>query len=70
MKNSSQTNYSSALETVRNLKERYGETWSTINTENAARMVAQNRLKTGLDMAKYTPAILRTDMAEYDIDPS
>lgn len=70
MKNSSQTNYSSALETVRNLKEKYGETWSTINTENAARMVAQNRFKTGLDIAKYTAAIMRKDMAEYDVDPS
>lgn len=70
MKNSSQTNYSSALETVRNLKEKYGETWSTINTENAARMVAQNRFKTGLDISKYTAAIMRKDMAEYDVDPS
>ena len=40
--------YSSALETVRNLKQKYGDTWNDINPEYAARMVAQNRFKTGL----------------------
>lgn len=70
MKNSAQTNYSSALETVRNLKEKYGESWKAINPESAARMVTQNRFKTGLDIAKYTAAIMRKDMAEYDADSS
>jgi isocitrate lyase len=70
MKNLSQTNYSSALQTVRDLKEKYGNTWKTINSENAARMVTQNRFKTGLDIAEYTAAIMRKDMAEYDADPS
>jgi len=70
MKNLSQTNYSSALQTVRNLKEKYGETWNAIRPESAARMVAQNRFKTGLDIAKYTAAIMRKDMAEYDADSS
>ena len=69
MKNLSQTNYSSALQTVRSLKEKYGENWNSINTNNAARMVAQNRFKTGLDIAKYTAAIMRKDMAEYDANP-
>ena len=54
MKNLSQTNYRSALQTVRNLKEKYGETWNAINPVSAARMVAQNRFNTGLDIAKYT----------------
>jgi isocitrate lyase len=34
--------------------------------ESAARMATQNRFKTGLDIAKYTAAIMRKDMAEYD----
>lgn len=70
MKNLAQSNYSSALETVRNLKGKYGNTWNAINSESAARMVTQNRFKTGLDIAKYTAAIMRKDMAEYDADSS
>ena len=70
MKNLAQTNYGSALETIRNLKVKYGNTWKAINSENAARMVAQNRFKTGLDIAKYTAGIIREDMAEYDADSS
>ncbi|SDS97935.1 isocitrate lyase [Maribacter dokdonensis] len=70
MKNLEQSMYSSALETVRNLKQKYGDTWNDINPENAARMVAQNRFKTGLDIAKYTAGIMRKDMADYDVDPS
>ena len=70
MKNLSQTNYSSALQTVRNLKAKYGETWNSINTKNAARMFVQNQFKTGLDIAKYTASIMRKDMADYDADSS
>jgi len=70
MKNLAQSNYSSALETVRNLKAKYGNSWNAINSESAARMVTQNRFKTGLDIAKYTAAIMREDMAAYDADSS
>ena len=70
MKNSSQTNYISALDTVQKLKAKYGNPWGSISPENAARMAAQNRFKTGLDIAKYTAAIMRKDMAEYDADSS
>lgn len=70
MKNLSQSNYGSALETVRNLKEKFGDSWSAINPESAARMTTQNRFKTGLDIAKYTAAIMRKDMAAYDADNS
>ena len=70
MKNLSQTNYGSALETVRQLKAKYGATWDAINPENAARMVNQNRFKTGLDIAKYTASVMREDMAAYDTDSS
>jgi isocitrate lyase len=68
MKNLSENSYSSALDTVRNLKEKYGNSWDAINSKSAARMVSQNRFKTGLDIAKYTAAIMRKDMAEYDAD--
>jgi isocitrate lyase len=70
MKNLAQSKYSSALETVRNLKVKYGNSWNAINSESAARMVTQNRFKTGLDIAKYTASVMRKDMAEYDADAS
>ncbi|WP_026839718.1 isocitrate lyase [Gillisia sp. JM1] len=70
MKNLAHSNYQSALDTVRNLKEKYGETWNAINSESAARMIAQNRFKTGLDIAKYTAGIMRKDMSDYDADSS
>ena len=64
------TSYKSAIETIRSLKAKHGDNWAAINAENAARMVVQNRFKTGLDIAKYTAAIMRKDMAEYDADSS
>ncbi|WZL88523.1 isocitrate lyase [Salinimicrobium sp. 3283s] len=70
MKIQPQTNYRSALEAVKKLKEKYGETWNSINPESAARMITQNRFRTGLDIARYTAAIMRKDMEEYDADPS
>jgi isocitrate lyase len=70
MKNLQLNNYSSALETVKDLKKKYGQTWDAIQPENAARMAFQNQFKTGLDIAKYTAAIMRKDMAEYDADSS
>lgn len=70
MKNLSQSNYSSALQTVKDLKNKYGKTWEAIRPESAARMATQNRFRTGLDIAKYTAAIMRKDMAEYDADVS
>lgn len=70
MKNLAQSNYSSAIETVRNLKAKYGNAWDAINPESAARMATQNRFKTGLDIAKYTAEIMRADMAAYDEDSS
>ena len=47
-----------------------GSAWNAINPEYAARMELQNRFKTGLDVARYTADIMRTDMAEYDADSS
>ncbi|MEX0810850.1 MAG: isocitrate lyase [Chitinophagales bacterium] len=65
-----QSSYVSALETVQKLKEKYGEAWREINPEYVARMYTQNRFKTGLEIAKYTAAIMREDMAAYDADHS
>lgn len=62
--------YNSAINVVRQLKQKHGNSWTTINEENAARMATQNRFKTGLDIAKYTAAIMRKDMAEYDANPA
>ena len=45
-------------------------TWSAIKPEHAARMRAQNKFQTGLDIAKYTAKIMREDMANYDNDTS
>ncbi len=70
MKNLGQSNYQSALELVQNLKEKHGDSWAAINPKNAARMVIQNRFKTGIDIAKYTAQIMRKDMQAYDLDPS
>jgi isocitrate lyase len=58
MKNLEQSNYSSALNCKR-FKSKVRNTWNAINPESAARMVTQNRFKTGLDIAKYTAAIMR-----------
>ena len=40
-----------------------------INPENAARMRMQNQFQSGLDIARYTAAIMRRDMEEYDASP-
>ena len=48
----------------------HGGTWDGINPEAVARMRVQNRLQTGLDIARYTAAIMRRDMAAYDADPA
>ncbi|GAA5131935.1 isocitrate lyase [Thalassotalea piscium] len=44
--------------------------WQAINAESVARMRLQNQFKTGLDIAKYTAAIMRKDMDAYDNDPT
>jgi len=70
MKTLKHTNYTSVLDTVKQLKARFGENWKDINPGHAAQMFVQNRFKTGLDIAKYTASIMRKDMAEYDADPT
>ena len=62
--------YLTAIDAIRELKAKFGDTWRDISPEDAARMQMQNQFKTGLDIAKYTAAIMRKDMAEYDADSS
>jgi isocitrate lyase len=45
-------------------------TWDGIDAEAVARMRLQNQFQTGLDIARYTAAIMRRDMAAYDADPA
>jgi isocitrate lyase len=47
-----------------------GGAWDGIDAESVARMRVQNRFLTGLDIARYTAAIMRKDMAAYDADPA
>ncbi len=47
-----------------------GKPWDAISGENIARMRAQNRFKSGVDIARYTAKIMREDMAAYDADPA
>lgn len=58
------------IQAITALKEAAGSPWGAINPESAARMRAQNKFKTGLDIAKYTAKIMREDMAAYDEDPA
>ncbi|HEX5344390.1 MAG TPA: isocitrate lyase [Duganella sp.] len=62
--------YQDDIKAVAALKAEQGSAWDAINPESAARMRAQNKFKTGLDIAKYTAKIMRADMAAYDKDPS
>ena len=62
--------YQQDIDLVATLKAAQNGTWDGIDPEYAARMKAQNRFKTGLDIAKYTAGIMRRDMEEYDADSS
>ena len=64
------SNINQDIDAVATLRDQQGAAWDAINPESAARMRAQNRFKTGLDIAKYTAAIMRKDMADYDADTS
>jgi isocitrate lyase len=64
------TLYQDDTQAVEALKNAAGSSWDAINPESVARMRAQNRFKTGLEIAQYTADIMRKDMAEYDADSS
>ncbi|WP_154222920.1 isocitrate lyase [Marinicella rhabdoformis] len=63
-------NYQKEMNSADGLIKKNLSTWDAINPEFVARMKLQNRFKTGLDIAKYTAAIMRKDMKDYDADSS
>jgi isocitrate lyase len=67
---STMASYSENIESLSHLCETHGDTWNGINPEYAARMRAQNRFRTGIEIAQYTADIMRADMAAYDADSS
>ncbi|MDX1589030.1 MAG: isocitrate lyase [Oleiphilaceae bacterium] len=62
--------YAKDIEQTAALRSQQKGTWDNINPEYAARLRAQNRFQTGLDIARYTAKIMREDMAAYDADSS
>ena len=62
------TQYSDDIASIQSVKESAGSPWDAIDAESAARMRAQNKFKTGLEIAQYTADIMRRDMAEFDKD--
>ena len=62
------TSYINDVQSYAKLRETAGSAWNAISPENATRMKHQNRFRTGLDIARYTAAIMRKDMADYDAD--
>ncbi|MCT9002188.1 isocitrate lyase [Microbacterium memoriense] len=64
------TTYDDDVRSIDALKTQIGSAWHAIDPENVARMRAQNRFRTGLEIAQYTADIMRRDMAEYDGDSS
>ena len=62
------SNYQENIAKFTDLCAQQGGGWNAISPEYAARMKLQNRFQSGLDIARYTAAIMRQDMAEYDAD--
>jgi isocitrate lyase len=62
--------YAQDIQQSQALIESEGAPWDGISAEAVARMRAQNRFQTGLDIARYTARIMREDMAAYDADPA
>jgi len=62
--------YNDNIQAVTDLCAAQGDSWNAINPESVARMRAQNRFQTGIDIAKYTAKIMREDMEAYDNDSS
>ena len=62
--------YQDDIKSVTFAAEENGSSWNAINPESVARMRAQNKFKSGLDIAQYTADIMRKDMKDYDLDNS
>ncbi|WP_020162174.1 isocitrate lyase [Cycloclasticus pugetii] len=62
------SSYTNDINAVSELVQAKGDSWAAINPESVARMRAQNKFKTGLDIAQYTADIMNADMAAFDAD--
>ncbi len=62
--------YTDLITAARKTISANGAPWSGIDAESVARMRLQNRFQSGIDIARYTAAIMRADMAAYDADPA
>ena len=62
--------YTDAITAAGDLIQSYNGTWDGISPEAVARMKAQNRFQTGLDIARHTAGVMRRDMAAYDANPA
>ena len=62
--------YQSRLNQMCDMMRTHGGNWGRIDSASVLRMQLQNRFRTGLDIARYTAAIMRSDMAAYDADPA
>ncbi len=65
-----QSDYATHTARVQALIDTKKGTWDGINAESVARMRLQNRFLTGLDIARFTAATMRADMAAYDANPA
>lgn len=62
------TQYNDDIASLKSVIAAAGSPWDAIDAESAARMRAQNKFKTGLEIAQYTADIMRRDMAAFDKD--
>ena len=62
--------YSDLIKEIKNSENFKNSSWESINPEYVARMQLQNRFKSGIEIAKYSAAIMRKDMDDYDSDSS
>ncbi len=61
--------YKELIQELTELKNKNNGSNVNIQPESAARMRLQNQFQSGLDIARYTAAIMRKDMEEYDANP-
>ena len=61
--------YQATIDEANKTIEQQGAPWNAIDGVSVARMKAQNRFNTGLDIARYTARVMRRDMDAYDVDP-
>jgi len=61
--------YKDLIKELTDLKNKGSSSNINIQPESAARMKLQNQFQSGLDIARYTAAIMRKDMDDYDANP-